>query len=769
MKSIRCKYTSLIFGLFVIGLNINVFAQETRPVLSLQDLWATGLFFEDTFQGGQWTDEGPVITYTEADPSTGATHVISYDLERDDQTRLIDGSRTFADDVGRLIRIEDYTYNHDRSKVLIYADSAPVWRLNTKGFYYIFDIENQSLTPLSPRDRGYQMFAKFSPDGRYSAFVRDRNLFLVDMATMSEKQLTFDGADGTIIYGTTDWVYEEEFWLRDGWSWSPDSRCIAFYQFDESNTNEFVMADLRGLKPELIRFRFPLAGEANSEIRVGVYDTTSENIRYFDTDTWFEGGDDFEYIPRMGWTPTIDGKPYVWMLRMNRDQNNLDLLYGDPSTMEVQIILNEKEDTWITVDTFFFSGEKITYLNDGEHFIWRSEIDGWNHLYLYQNDGIFVRQVTKGEWEVSDFHGVDEEHGRVYFTGTAESPMERHLYRIPLDPPRSQPGRELVPERITTAGGTHTVNMSDDFRYFIDTYSTRNTPPVTTLYTSDGTPVKALETNDRLNQTLNEYQLPPFTFEMVPGADGTLLHAYMVKPSDFDSTRSYPLLIFTYGGPSAQSVTDAWDSFTDRWHTYLAEEHDIIVACVDNRGSSGRGKTFASVNYKTLGTVEAQDQIAAARYWGALPYIDATRIGIWGWSYGGENTLMSMFKYDGPETIKTGISVAPGTDHRLYDTIYTERFMSTPQKNPRGYAESSPNNFVGNMQDHQRLLIVQGDLDDNVHFQNTVHLISALQHANKQFQLMIYPGGNHGMAGTGNPYVYLHLFTTMTRFLVENL
>ena len=727
------------------------------------------MFFEDSFEGGQWTEEGPVITYTEMDPSTGATHVISYDLEQDVQTRLLDGTRLRAADANRKIQIEEYSYNHDRTKVLIYTDSAPVWRLNTKGYYYLFDIANQSLTPLSRRELGYQLFAKFSPDGRYAAFVRNRNLFLVDINTMTETQLTFDGADGTIIYGTTDWVYEEEFWLRDGWSWSPDSRYIAFYQFDESNTNEFMMADLRGLKPKLIQFRYPLAGEVNSEIRVGVYDIGSGNIRFFDTDTWFSGGNEHEYIPRMGWTPLIDGNPYVWMIRLNRDQNNLDLLYGDPTTTTVQTVLNETEDTWISVDTFFFTGEKITYLADGEHFVWRSEVDGWNHLYLYNNDGTLVRQITEGEWEVSDFHGVDEENGFVYFTATAASPTERHLYRLPLLPSDRQIRRGIELEKITVEKGTHTVNMSSDYRYFIDTYSTRNTPPVTSLYNSDGDELKSLEANDRLNQTLGEYRLPPFTFEMVPGADGTPLHAYIIKPSDFDSMRSYPLLIFTYGGPSAQSVTDAWDNFTDRWHTYLAEEHDIIVACVDNRGSSGRGKAFASVNYKALGTVEAQDQIAAAQYWGAKSYIDADRIGIWGWSYGGENTLMSMFKYNGPETIKLGVAVAPVTDHRLYDTIYTERFMSTPQRNPEGYAEGTPNNFVNRMQDHQRLLIIQGDLDDNVHFQNTVHLISALQRANKHFQLMIYPGGNHGMSGTGNPFVYLHLFTTMTDFIVENL
>jgi dipeptidyl-peptidase-4 len=310
--------------------------------------------------------------------------------------------------------------------------------------------------------------------------------------------------------------------------------------------------------------------------------------------------------------------------------------------------------------------------------------------------------------------------------------------------------------------------MSSDLKYYIDTYSNRNTPPVTRLHKSSGPIIKILEDNAALLKTLKEHDLPKAEFTTVPGAEGKPLHAYVIKPNDFDPNKKYPLLIYTYGGPAVQNVTDSWDGFFGLWHAYLAQQ-GFIVASVDNRGSAGRGKAFESALYKKMGTVEPQDQLAAAKHWGALPYIDETRIGIWGWSYGAYNTLLAMMKYEGPQTIKLGMAVAPGSDWRLYDTIYTERYMSTPQKNAEGYEESSPLKFVDRLQDHQRLLLVHGDMDDNAHYQGTVHLIAALQKANKPFQMMIYPGGNHSMQGTGNPLVYLHLFKTLTNFLVGNL
>ncbi|GIV57289.1 MAG: peptidase S9 [Rhodothermaceae bacterium] len=730
-----------------------------RPHLTLEDIHASGKFSGAFFRGGRWADAGPVITYIENDREGGATHLVSYNLETDRPTRLIDGTKLMAADVGRRIRIEDYQYSADGRKVLLYTDSERVWRQNTKGYYYLYDLDTETLTPLADRAKGFQMFAKFDPAGERVAFVRDRNLFVVDLATMEETQLTFDGSEGGIINGTFDWVYEEEFGLRDGWSWSPDGRYIAFFKLDESNTRDFFMADLRELYPKAIHFRYPKAGEANSEIQIGVIDMASRRIDYFDTDTWNEGGDRYEYIARMGWTPAIDGKYRVWMFRLNRDQNHLDLLYGDPDDLTVTTVLEEEEPTWIDVET-----NKLTFLDDGEHFVWRSEVDGYNHLYLYRNDGTLVGPITSGPWEVTAFHGLDEATGTAYFTATIDSPLERHLYRVHVA--AGSNGTPAEPERITRRPGWHGINLSSDLAYYIDTYSNATTPPVTTLHRVDGSQVKVLEGNEALIETLAAYDLPAPEFMTVPGADGTPLNAYLIKPRDFDPNRTYPLLMYVYGGPGSQTVQNAWGGSRYLWHAYLADELGVLVASVDNRGTGARGKAFKSATYKQLGVLEAADQQAAAKHFAALPYVDADRIGIWGWSYGGFMTLMAMLTGDGPQTFKLGVSVAPVTDWRLYDTIYTERYMSTPQKNVEGYRVGAPQTYADRLADTQKLLIVHGDLDDNVHFQNTIQMADRLQAADRPFQMMVYPGRNHGIFGGKTR---LHLFRMATDFIRENL
>ncbi len=762
------KFASIFIALIFPVADNEGLAQQAKLPLKLEDFYASAKFAGSAFQGGQWAERGPVITFVQADTATGATHLMSYDLERNQQKILLDGERLQAAGVGRRLNIQNYAFNHDRSAVLIYTDSAPVWRLNTQGYYYIYDFTRQALTPISARDRGYQMFAKFSPDGKYVAFVRERNLFLVEIAGMNETQLTFDGAEGKIINGTTDWVYEEEFSLRDGWSWSPDSKYLAFLQLDESNTADFFMADLHGHKPELKKFRFPFAGEANSEIRVGVIDLAAKKPQYFDTGTWQTNDEAYEYIPRMGWTPLIDGKPFVWMLRLNRDQNRVTVLHGDPENKQAKIIFEDKESTWVEPFDPFGGNDKIVYLDDGKHLFWQSERDGYNHLYLYKTTGELAQQLTQGAWEVTQFHGYDANGGRLYFSATAESPVERHLYRLAFDLKKMTNGAPASPTKITREPGTHGVNFSRDWKYYLDTYSNRNTPPVTRLHRAEGTIVKYLEENAELKRTLAAHDFPKAEFLTVPGASAARLHAYVIKPTNFDSTRKYPLLMCTYGGPAVQNVTDSWDAFFGLWHAYLAQQ-GFIVAAVDNRGAAGYGKAFESAVHKNMGTAEPADQIAAAKYFGALPFIDKNRVGIWGWSYGGYNTLLALTKYDGPQVFKLGVAIAPGGDWEAYDTIYTERYMSTPQKNAAGYREASPLNFVENLTARQRLLIVHGDQDDNVHFQSTLHLLTALQRSNKHFQFMLYPGGNHSLQGTRNPLVYLHLFETLTNFVQQNL
>jgi len=746
-----------------------VAAQDpARLDLTLEDIFLNETFASKSLEGGQWADSGAVVTYVVSSGS-GETSVVSYNLESDEVSVLVDGAALLADDVGRPITIDGYEFSSNRRKVLLYTDSERVWRQNTKGFYYVFDLEDGTLTPVSDREFGFQMFAKFDPSGNRVAFVRQRNIFVVDLATREERRLTKDGSPGAVINGTSDWVYEEEFGLRDAWHWSPDGRHIAFLQLDETRTRDYWLPDYRGQYPEFTRFRYPKAGEANSEIQAGSIEVETGEITFFDTQTWYAGGDDFEYLSQIGWTPEINGSSKIWLFRLNRDQNNLDMIYADPETGRTEVVLNESEPTYLDVETGFsdLGLGKLTFLKDGRHFVWISEADGYKHLYLHANTGERLAQITSGEWQVTNFNGVDEQEGMVYFTATIDHPTERHLYRIRFDPDADlESGANFTPEKVTNRQGWHSVNLSVDRRYFIDTYSNLTEPATVTLRRADGEAVKVLEDNGALRDLVDAYDLPPIELMEVAGADGIALNAYIVKPRTFSTRKQYRLMLYVYGGPGSQLVRHKWQGSRGLWHQYLADTHDIIVVCVDGRGTGGRGKAFQNESYKQFGVVEAEDFIAAAKSLGFLDYVDAGRVGIWGWSYGGFMTLNSMFMGDGPDTFKLGVSVSPVVNWRQYDTIYTERYMSTPEKNEEGYRVGSPIFYVERMSPDQRLLIVHGMADDNVHLQNSIQLVEALQEAGKQFRFMVYPGKTHSISGAGTQY---HLFTMITDFISENL
>jgi len=765
-------------------------ADDDGSPLTLEAIHASDAFYPSSFQSGKWAAdaEGPVITYIESEETSVSgqeqpvTHLIRYNLDTGEREQLIDGATLTPPGVDHPLVIEDYEYGPDRERLLLFTDAERVWRYKTKGYYYLYDLETGRLTPLTERKAGFQKFAKLSPGGDRAAFVRDRNLFAVDLSTMEETQLTFDGSEGQIINGTFDWVYEEEFGLRDGWRWSPGGDYIAFFKLDESQTRDFALTNFRTRYPSYKRFRYPKAGEENSEVKIGVIEMSAvepgndagpgePSIQYFDTGTWsadYDSEDErYEYIARMGWTPDLNGHAeggaQVWMVRLNRDQNRLGLLYGDPeqagSGGGVRPVLTEREDSYIDV-----SGAKINYLDEGNHFVFASETSGYRHLYLHDaQTGERVRPITGGDWEVTDFEGIDREAGRAYVTGTKERSIERHLYRVPFAAEAS--AGEAT--RVTERGGTHSVNMSPGQDYFIDDFSAADTPPITTLHaTPSGERLKVLEGNDDLRERLDDMPLPEPEFTQVPGAGQYDLNAYLVKPTDFDPSKQYPLLVYVYGGPGVQTVMNRWGGPRELWHKYLADELNMVVASVDNRGTGGRGKAFQDVPYGRLGIPEARDQIAAAQHFGARSFIDAGRIGIWGWSYGGYLTLLSMLTGEGPQTFDAGLAVAPVTDWRFYDTIYTERYLSTPQKNPEGYDRGSPINYAENLRSEQSLLLAHGLFDDNVHFQNSAQMVAALQQAGKQFAYMTYPGRDHGISGGGTR---LHLFTMMTDFVRDKL
>ena len=764
---IRRAVLSLVVLLVLLLPSEPVRAQDD-PELTLESIHASTTFRPNSFQGGKWADQGPVITYIESADTADATHLLRYNLRTDEQTRVIDGTTLHADDVDRLVPIEDYTFSESGDKVLIYTDSKEVWRANTKGYYYVYDLDTQTLRPVSDRDEGYQMFAKFNPSATKVAFVRHRNLHVVDLTTGTETALTTDGDDGTIINGTFDWVYEEEFGLRDGWQWGPDGQRIAFFKLDESETRSFPLMNNTTRYPERTEFRYPKAGEQNSEIKIGVIDLpavdpTAEGqpqaIQYFDTNTWNAGGRTHEYLARMGWTPEVDGTHRVWMYRLNRNQNVLDLLYGHPETGETEQVLQRTQDTYIDV-----TDDKLTYLDGGEHFVFLSERSGYNHASLYRTDGTEVGPLTGGAWEVTQFHGVNEETATAYVTGTRDTSLERHLYAADV----SFTPHETAPSvrKVTSRPGWHALNLSADHAYYIDHHSTTRTPPTWTLHDVSGERLTTLQANDALEGRLDSLDLPQKQFTSLPGADGTSLNAYVIKPRDFDPSRSYPVLMYVYGGPGVQTVTNQWGRTRQLWHQYLARAHDMVVVSVDNRGTGGRGKAFQDVPYQRLGQPESADQIHAAQALADSAWVDADNIGIWGWSYGGYMTLLSMLREEGPSTFDTGASVAPVTDWRLYDTIYTERYMSTPDQNADGYENGAPQAYADRLRDDQNLLIVHGDDDDNVHFQNSVQMVNQLQSANKQFRFMMYPTHEHGIAGG---QTRLHLFTMLTNHVTEHL
>ncbi|MGD1840794.1 MAG: S9 family peptidase [Thermonemataceae bacterium] len=585
-------------------------------------------------------------------------------------------------------------------------------------------------------------YVTFSPDGQQVAYVRDNNLFLMNLKDQQEITITKDGKLNEIINGSTDWVYEEEFGFAKAFFWSSDSKKVAYYRFDESAVKEYNMQVWDALYPTDYRFKYPKAGEENASVEIWVYDITTKNSQKMDI-----GSEQDIYIPRVQWTKDAN---LLSIRRMNRLQNQLDLLHADVRTGKATTVLTENSKAYVDVE---FTDD-LTYLEKGKQFIHASEKSGYKHLYLYNLSGKMIRPITTGNWEVSEIAGIDEKKQLIYFTATKESPLERHLYVVPF--------KGGTVKKLSQVKGTHSINMSKDQQYYIDAHSTANTPPVTSLRSAkDGKLIKVLEENKAIQEKMGSYQITPKTFLTIDNKEGTALNAWMIKPADFDENKKYPVLMFVYGGPGSQQVLDSWDTFNYFWYQHLAAQ-GYVVACVDNRGTGGRGAAFRQATYKQLGKLETEDQIAAAEYLAGLDYVDEERMGIWGWSYGGYMAALCITK--GAEVFKTAISVAPVVSWRFYDTIYTERYLQRPQDNPEGYDDNSPLNHAEKLKGNY--LLVHGTGDDNVHFQNAVVLQDALIKANKQFESFYYPNKNHGIYG-GN--TRLHLYQLMTDFLKRKL
>ena len=703
--------------------------------ITLEDIWAKGTFRSKSVQNINWMKDGAFYSALENGK------IIKHQVTDGAAVETLFDQASGVENLGKKLEMEDYALSSDEQKILISAEGEPIYRRSSREENYVYDLKTKKIAQLSKG--GKQMFATFSPDGSKVVFVRLNNLYMVDLATMTEKQITMDGKLNYIINGACDWVYEEEFSFAKAFQWSPDSKKIAFYTFDETKVPEYNMQTWGKLYPTDYKYKYPKAGEANSIVTISIFHLTDNKTTKVDI-----GKETDQYIPRIRWTNDAN---VLSLNRLNRLQNKMEILHADANTGKTDIILTEESKTYVDVENF---ADDVYYLTDNKSFVMSSEKDGFKHLYQYDMLGKLIRQITTGNWEVADFYGIDEKSKTLYFTSMEMSNIERQLFSISLE------GK--LKKQLTNEKGMNSASFSKDFKYYILQNSTASTPLKVSLHKAPtGQLVKVLEDNAVLSKKLDEYNIASKEFMTIKTSENIELNAWMIKPTDFDPKKKYPVFMFLYGGPGSQQVLNQFDGSNFMWFQHLAQK-GYIVACVDNRGTGGKGADFKKSTYLNLGKLEVKDQIEAAKYWGSLPYVDKTRIGIFGWSYGGYMSSNCLFQ--GADYFKTAIAVAPVTNWRFYDTIYTERFQRTPQENPTGYDENSPVTHASKLKGN--FLLVHGTGDDNVHFQNSISLEDALIKANKQFQSFYYPNRNHGIYG-GN--TRLHLYTMMTNFLEKNL
>ena len=727
MKYMNTRHWIAIVGFLTTAL---IYCQDKQ--ISLEDIWS-GSFRTEGMQALHSMKNGKQYSVLNFDRQTRTASIDIYDYKTLEKVKTLLSSADLAEIQGFF----NYSFSDDESKVILTTDSKPVFRRSTLGEFYIYDIASKKVTKVSD---DLVQEPTLSPDGTKIAYGFENNLYVKDLNSGKVEQITTDGEKNKIINGITDWVYEEEFSFVRAFDWNADSNQIAFIRFDETDVPEFSMDVFgSGLYQTQQVFKYPKAGEANSNVSLHLYNLDSKKTEELKVDKTYK---DF-YIPRLEWTNEAN---VLSVQYMNRHQNELDLWMINTETMSSNLVLAEKDKAYIDV-TF-----NLTFLKDNS-FIWTSEKDGYNHIYHYAQDGTLINQVTNGNWEVTNYYGFNEKENTIYYQSVENGSINRDIYSIKLNGKKKK--------RLSKTDGTNSASFSADFTYFINTHSSATSPQEYTLNSSkSGDVVKSIKDNDKLAQKVGNYVTSKKEFSTI-NVNGNDLNMWMIKPADFDANKEYPLFMYQYSGPGSQQVSNRWNGANDYWYQMLAQQ-GYIVACVDGRGTGFKGADFKKVTQNELGKYEVQDQIAAAKKLGALPYIDATRIGIWGWSYGGFMSSNALFK--GNDVFKMAIAVAPVTSWRFYDTIYTERYMTTPQENPSGYDENSPINHVDKLEGD--FLLIHGSGDDNVHLQNTMRMVEALIQADKQFEWMIYPDKNHGIYG-GN--TRLHLYKKMTNFINRTL
>jgi len=710
--------------------------QVSKNKVELEDIWARYRFSAAGASDFNWMKDDRFYSVLEEGK------IEKYSIESQKSTGTILDMRNLESAEGEVIKPEQYSFSPDEKKVLLMMEIEPIYRHSSKEKCFVYDLQTKQIQTIQ---HGAKIaFATFSPDGSKIAYMFQNDLYFHDFSTGKPTRVTQDGALNSIINGGTDWVHEEEFAFTRAFFWNADGTKLAFYRFDETKVREFSMDMYGSLYPEPFKFKYPKAGEENATVELFIHDLGSGGKVRVDI-----GPEKDQYIPRISWTrsPT-----QLAVMRMNRLQNTLELLMVDAKTGSSNVVLVETESEYVEQP----SDKTWHFLENGKEFLWQSERSGYNHVYLYALDGKLIRQITDGKFDVADISAVDEKTGTLFYISTEDSPMERHLYQVQLDGSKKK--------RITKEAGWHDVSFSSGNHYYLDSYSNVSTPGKTALYeVKKGKQMVMLQDNSKLAQVLQSYEWGNLNFLQVPlqDADDTKLNAWMITPPDFDVKKKYPVLMHVYGGPGSQTVKNAWGGSNYIWHQMLAQKGYIVVS-VDNRGTGGRGEAFKKCTYGQLGRTEADDQISAAKYLGTLPYVDASRIGIWGWSFGGYMTSLCLTKGNG--VFKMGIAVAPVTSWRFYDTIYTERYLKTPALNPSGYDDNSPIQFASGLSG--KYLLVHGTADDNVHYQNALEMTDALVRANKQFEMAYYPNKNHGIYGGTTR---LHLYTKMTDFVLNHL
>lgn len=721
------KYKLYPFVLFFIG--VVAFGQQNITVESIyrgrfrtQDM--------DELQALKKSNQYTVLNYV---PATQSTQIDLYDFANLQKVATLIDTKSHQG----MPMVDSYSFDADEKMMLLACNSNAIYRHSFTADYYLYDLSNKQITKLFD----FQIQEPtFSPDGKKIAFARDNNLFVYDIASKNTIQITKDGVKNAVINGICDWVYEEEFAFVRAFDWSKDSKKIAYIRFDESQVPEVSMPVYgESLYPQMLTFKYPKAGEKNSEVSLHIFDINSQQTQKVNLSNY----SDF-YIARLQWTNDAN---VLSAQVLNRHQDNLDLLFIDGTTAGAKVVLNEKDKAYIDVT------DNLTFLKDNS-FIWTSEKDGFNHIYFYDKNGKLKNQVTKGNWEITSFYGLDEKTNTLFYQSTENGSINRAIYKIGLK------GNNKV--ALSNGTGTYEATFSADFSYFIQTFSSASQPTTYTLNeTKSGKELKVIENNTALSSSLKSFNLPQKEFFVLKTEKGNELNAWILKPKDFDANKKYPVFMTQYSGPGSQQVANTWNTIDDYWYMMLAQQGYIVI-CVDGRGTGFKGAAFKKVTQLQLGKYEVEDQIDAAKTIGNYPYVDKNRIGIFGWSYGGFMASNCILK--GNDIFKMAIAVAPVTNWRFYDSVYTERYLHTPQENAEGYDDNSPINFAAQLKG--KYLLIHGSADDNVHLQNTMQMMSALIQANKQFESQIYPDCNHGIYGG---MTRIQLFNKITNFIHENL